>query len=97
MLLVELQQMLEKQNLSLDSFESSTFAQPWLGDGFTETTPELCSHIGSGSGGYADHIFKYAAFELFGINVNKIEYKQLRFVSHFLCNWFSNKLVLAHF
>lgn len=75
--------MLEKENLSLDSFENSAFAQPWCCDGFSETAPELCSHVGSGSGGYADHIFKYAAFELFGINVNKIEYKQLRCVNHY--------------
>lgn len=74
--------MMEKENVSLENFDNSTFAQPWFGDGIFESAPELCSHIGSGSGGYADHIFKYAAFELFGINVNEIEYKQLRFASN---------------
>lgn len=76
--------MLEKENMTLDHFENSTFAQPWLGDGFSEVAPELCCHIGSGSGGYADHIFKYAAFELFGIAVNKIDYKQLRYIHQYL-------------
>lgn len=70
--------MLEKENLSLNDFESSVFTQPWFDEGFAETTPELYSHIGSGSGGYADHIFKYAASELFGIHISKIDYKQLR-------------------
>lgn len=71
--------MMEKENVSLDNIKSSTFTKLWQ-EGFPETIPELYGHIGSGSGGYADHIFKYAALELFGITVNKIDYKQLRCV-----------------
>lgn len=36
------------------------------------------AHESSGSGGYSDHLFKYAARELFGIQVDRIEYKNLR-------------------
>lgn len=71
--------MMEKDGVALESFESSTFAQPWLCDGSCEVVPELCRHMGSGSGGYSDHVFKYAASELFGIDVAEIDYKCLRF------------------
>lgn len=75
---VELQQMLEKEGVSLCDIENSTFARPWLTDETAEVTPELYSHVGSGSGGYADHIFKYAASELFSVDIATVEYKQLR-------------------
>ncbi|XP_075035381.1 cytosolic iron-sulfur assembly component 3 [Mixophyes fleayi] len=35
-------------------------------------------HEGGGSGGYLEHIYKYAAQELFGIHVNEIKYKPLK-------------------
>lgn len=41
-------------------------------------TANVWAHETSGSGGYADHLFKYAARELFGIQVDTIEYKNLR-------------------
>lgn len=69
--------MLAKDRVSLSDFESSTFSQPWLLKD-KNITPNLTSRIGSGSGGYADHIFKYAAKELFGIECDQVEYKQLR-------------------
>lgn len=90
LVLVELQQMMEKENLCLENVENARYTQPWLCDEFSEVTPELCSHIGSGSGGYADQIFKYAAYELFGITVNKVEYRQLRFSLLFL-RFFNSK------
>lgn len=82
--LVELEQMLEKEGLSLDNIPSSTFSQPWLSEVDCEITPEIYGHIGSGSGGYCDHIFKLAAAELFGHDCEKLEYKNLRYEHFFL-------------
>ncbi|KFP72721.1 Cytosolic Fe-S cluster assembly factor NARFL, partial [Acanthisitta chloris] len=39
---------------------------------------ELSTHSGGGSGGYLEHIYKHAAKELFGIQVDTIEYKPLK-------------------
>uniref|UniRef100_A0A8D0GGU0 Cytosolic iron-sulfur assembly component 3 n=1 Tax=Sphenodon punctatus TaxID=8508 RepID=A0A8D0GGU0_SPHPU len=39
---------------------------------------ELLSHSGGGSGGYLEHIYKYAAKELFGIQVAEVQYKPLK-------------------
>ncbi|KAJ7383620.1 hypothetical protein OS493_026806 [Desmophyllum pertusum] len=39
---------------------------------------ELVSHSGGGSGGYLEHIFAFAAKELFGKNIDDITYKTLR-------------------
>ncbi|XP_063171106.1 cytosolic iron-sulfur assembly component 3 isoform X1 [Candoia aspera] len=39
---------------------------------------QLFGHYGGGSGGYLEHIFKYAAKELFGIPVKELHYKILK-------------------
>lgn len=39
---------------------------------------ELTSHSGGGSGGYLEHVYKHAAKELFGIQVDTIQYKPLK-------------------
>nr|CAB3231020.1 cytosolic Fe-S cluster assembly factor narfl [Phallusia mammillata] len=39
---------------------------------------ELLNHSGGGSGGYLDFVFKRAAKQLFGRNVDKVEYKVAR-------------------
>ncbi|XP_058013364.1 cytosolic iron-sulfur assembly component 3 [Ahaetulla prasina] len=39
---------------------------------------QLFSHSGGGSGGYLEHVFKYAAKELFGIPVKELHYKTLK-------------------
>jgi len=46
----------------------------------TEDNHNLFTSSGSGSGGYAHHIFCNAAKELFNINIDKVEFKPLRFV-----------------
>lgn len=46
----------------------------------TEDNHNLLTSSGSGSGGYAHHIFCNAAKELFNINIEKVEFKPLRFV-----------------
>uniref|UniRef100_A0AAZ3QGR4 Immunoglobulin domain-containing protein n=1 Tax=Oncorhynchus tshawytscha TaxID=74940 RepID=A0AAZ3QGR4_ONCTS len=38
----------------------------------------LVRHEGKGSEGFLEHVFKYAAKELFGLNVDQITYKTLR-------------------
>ncbi|KAL3269620.1 hypothetical protein HHI36_008684 [Cryptolaemus montrouzieri] len=73
---IELEQMLQKENISLNSLQDSTFFNPWNHTG--ENIPKLTKHVGSGSGGYADHIFKFASKELFGIECEEVEYKELR-------------------
>ncbi|KAJ8917866.1 hypothetical protein NQ315_010779 [Exocentrus adspersus] len=75
---IELEQMLVKDGISLDTLSNSTFSQPWLLKDDQEISPLLTRHIGSGSGGYADHIFKYAVKELFGEEIENLEYKNLR-------------------
>lgn len=70
--------MLIKDGISLDSLDNSTFSQPWLLKNDHEINPLLTRHIGSGSGGYADHIFRYVAQELFGEEIEKLDYKSLR-------------------
>lgn len=71
--------MLEKDGILLNDVEEANFDQPWHKDNVS-VKPQIYGHIGSGSGGYSDQIFKYAAEELFGIKVENIEYKNLRFV-----------------
>ncbi|NXK92869.1 NARFL factor, partial [Formicarius rufipectus] len=39
---------------------------------------QLSTHSGGGSGGYLEHIYRHAAKELFGIQVDTIEYKTLK-------------------
>eukprot|EP00069_Balaena_mysticetus_P016053 bmy_01892T0 len=39
---------------------------------------EPTSHQGGGSGGYLEHVFRYAAQELFGIHVTEVTYRPLR-------------------
>lgn len=46
----------------------------------TQDNHNLVTNSGSGSGGYAHHIFCNAAKELFNINIDKVEFKPLRFV-----------------
>lgn len=76
-ILVELEQMLSKENISLNSLENGKFSQPWLRENF-EIAPNLHRHIGSGSGGYADNILINAAKEIFGMEITNVQYKPLR-------------------
>lgn len=49
-------------------------------DNVTDNNSVLFTNSGSGSGGYAHHIFCNAAHELFNINIDKVEFKPLRFI-----------------
>lgn len=67
--------MLTKQNKSLNDAIKGTFDWPW-----NASKPEtfMWSHELSGSGGYSDYIFKYAAKHLFNEDITEISYKNLR-------------------
>lgn len=67
--------MLDMQKLNLVDSKSMSMDWPW-------DTPEpsawMWAHESSGSGGYSDHIFKYAAKELFDMDIEELDYKNLR-------------------
>lgn len=72
---VEIEQMLINQNVNLLDEKTVQMDWPW---GTPQPTTAIWAHERSGSGGYSDHLFKYAAKELFGEEVSAIEYKNLR-------------------
>lgn len=74
-ILVEIEQMLCTQNANLLDEKRIPFDWPW---GTVKPEMSIWSHELSGSGGYSDHIFKYAAKELFNEYINTLEYKPLR-------------------
>lgn len=76
--LVEIQQMLDNDGISLRDVPEGKFSEPWKDSQNSSSEQIIIGHEGSGSGGYADHIFKYAAKELFGDELTKLEYKILR-------------------
>lgn len=69
--------MLSKNGITLNSFENGKFTVPWFGKN-EEVSPDLRRPSGSGSGGYADNILKYAAKEIFGEAIHDFQYKPLR-------------------
>jgi iron only hydrogenase large subunit-like protein len=72
---IEIEQMLESEGVNLKECDNANFDWPWS----TQIpTSFLWSHETSGSGGYSDYIFKYAAKILFNEDVDQIEYKNLR-------------------
>ncbi|KAK2144898.1 hypothetical protein LSH36_721g01043 [Paralvinella palmiformis] len=70
----EVEQMLEKESLSLSSIEERPLDN-LLKDG---SEPALIHHSGGGSGGYLEHVLRYAAKQLFGLSVDEIKYTVLR-------------------
>lgn len=67
--------MLDTESLSLNNVKPSPLDYPW---GLPKST--LTANDGSGSGGYAHSIFKYAAKQLFNQEINQLEFKNLRCV-----------------
>ncbi|XP_075969136.1 putative cytosolic Fe-S cluster assembly factor GL21135 [Anticarsia gemmatalis] len=72
---IELEQMLGNDKKCLSEIPGTELDWPW---GAAEARPALRRHIGSGSGGYADHVFLYAAEQLFGESNAQLVYKNLR-------------------
>uniref|UniRef100_A0A671MR61 Iron hydrogenase small subunit domain-containing protein n=1 Tax=Sinocyclocheilus anshuiensis TaxID=1608454 RepID=A0A671MR61_9TELE len=48
------------------------------GDTYQIDSYELLGHAGSGSGGYLHHIYKHAAKQLFGVEVDELTYKTIK-------------------
>lgn len=63
--------------------------------------PKLTSHEGSGSGGYAHHVFISAAKQLFDKDSNQLEWKTMRWVvgtfmfSFFSFSFFEDRYILG--
>ncbi|OXU22119.1 hypothetical protein TSAR_004543 [Trichomalopsis sarcophagae] len=74
---IELEQMLTQQDKSLQDFDKGEVEKPFKKVEL-ENSGVLLGHQGSGSGGYADFIFHYAAKNLFQVTDAKLEYKSLR-------------------
>ncbi|XP_033631147.1 cytosolic Fe-S cluster assembly factor narfl-like [Asterias rubens] len=70
----EVEAMLDKEGLTLTDVQPQDIDVmfPVSSDG------DLVNHVGGGSGGYLEHIFRYAARELFDVSVDQIEYKMLK-------------------
>ncbi|XP_012539198.1 probable cytosolic Fe-S cluster assembly factor CPIJ010948 [Monomorium pharaonis] len=74
---IELEQMLSEDGLVLDEMNEGEIKQPF-GSYSEEIEKKLWGHSGSGSGGYADFIFRYAAKNLFDEDNVTVDFKSLR-------------------
>ncbi|XP_047021575.1 probable cytosolic Fe-S cluster assembly factor GL21135 [Helicoverpa zea] len=72
---IELEQMLDLSGKVLNDVTGVELDWPW---GQGDAPPAVRRHIGTGSGGYADHVFLYAAQQLFGETDAKLVYRNLR-------------------
>ncbi|XP_074696898.1 cytosolic iron-sulfur assembly component 3 isoform X2 [Strix aluco] len=70
----EVLKLLEQEGVSLSDVDPAPLDTTLSG----AAEEELTSHSGGGSGGYLEHVYKYAAKELFGIQVDTIQYKPLK-------------------
>ncbi|XP_054246788.1 cytosolic iron-sulfur assembly component 3 isoform X1 [Indicator indicator] len=70
----EVLKLLEQEGVSLSDVDPAPLDTMFSG----AAEEELTSHSGGGSGGYLEHIYKHAAKELFGIQVDTIQYKPLK-------------------
>ncbi|XP_027512462.1 cytosolic iron-sulfur assembly component 3 [Corapipo altera] len=69
----EVLKLLEQEGVSLSDVDPGP-----LDTMLSSAAEELSTHPGGGSGGYLEHIYRHAAKELFGIQVDAIEYKPLK-------------------
>lgn len=72
---IEIEQMLSGENVNLLDENAIPMDWPWK---TVAPTHSVYGYEYSGSGGYAEHIFKYAAKELFNETVDKVDFKALR-------------------
>lgn len=72
---IEIEQMLTGENVNLIEENAIKMDWPWKTDAPTHS---IYGYEQSGSGGYAEHIFKYAAKELFNECIDNVEFKALR-------------------
>jgi iron only hydrogenase large subunit-like protein len=76
----ELWEMLQKESISLESVDEDTSASPFglMPSSLAQTSAEMLGHEGGGSGGYLHHVALYAAEQILGLKLDKLEYKVLR-------------------
>ncbi|XP_066588249.1 probable cytosolic Fe-S cluster assembly factor AGAP009023 isoform X2 [Prorops nasuta] len=74
---VEIQQMLNEKNIALNDIYEANLKKPF-GSYSNTIDNTLWGHSGSGSGGYADFIFRYAARNIFHENIDTVKFKNLR-------------------
>ncbi|XP_012057524.1 PREDICTED: probable cytosolic Fe-S cluster assembly factor CPIJ010948 isoform X1 [Atta cephalotes] len=74
---IELEQMLSEDGLVLNEIDEGEIKQPF-GSCNENIGNKLWGHSGSGSGGYADFIFRYAATNLFDEDNVTVDFKNLR-------------------
>ncbi|XP_063700453.1 probable cytosolic Fe-S cluster assembly factor GJ13047 [Culicoides brevitarsis] len=72
---IEIEQMLEKAGQDLTTMQETPFDWPWSEKRLEK---QVFGHELSGSGGYAEHIFKYAAKRLFDEDIVQVDFKPLR-------------------
>lgn len=72
---IEIEQMLSSANVSLLDENAVRMDWPWRTDAPSHS---VYGYERSGSGGYAEHLFKYAAKELFNETIDTVEFKALR-------------------
>lgn len=63
---------------SLEEYPSACIDFPWWDEGDQTLSTTMWAHENSTSGGYSEHIFKYAAQKLFDVEIQQLEYKNLR-------------------
>ncbi|XP_033221424.1 probable cytosolic Fe-S cluster assembly factor GL21135 isoform X2 [Belonocnema kinseyi] len=73
---IEIEQMLNQEGISLQNVTRNEIQKPF--GNYNQLECNIWSHQGSGSGGYADYIFRYAAKNLFQEPNAKLELKSLR-------------------
>jgi len=74
----EILDIISQKNIDFKTLEESP-----LDKLFTNITDEgQLFGVSGGSGGYIEYIFRYAAKELFGVTVDKLEYKNVRGTDH---------------
>lgn len=72
---IEIEQMLQGQDVNLLEENTVSLDWPW---NVNEPSTSVWAHETSGSGGYSEHIFKFAVKELFNDEVTELNYKNLR-------------------
>lgn len=70
----EVDAMLSKEQVSLSDIEPQAYDTIFP---FSESA-SVVSHVGGGSGGFLEHILRYAAAELYGKELGELQYKTLK-------------------
>nr|XP_022317443.1 cytosolic Fe-S cluster assembly factor narfl-like isoform X1 [Crassostrea virginica]XP_022317444.1 cytosolic Fe-S cluster assembly factor narfl-like isoform X1 [Crassostrea virginica] len=72
----EVDKMLEKENVTLGQVEVDNSYS--VMSGLISPDGGLRSHIGGGSGGYLEHVMRYAVSQIHGSSVENLQYKTMR-------------------